>query len=50
VVENFEMPIEIEVNGKTQWLYPTNEWQKAKIDAAEISIDRDYYITHKQLN
>ena len=44
------MPIEIEVNGKTQWLYPTNEWQKAKIDAAEISIDRDYYITHKQLN
>ena len=50
VVENFEMPIEIEVNSKTQWLYPTNEWQKAKIDAAEISIDRDYYITHKQLN
>tara|TARA_B110000037_G_scaffold22516_1_gene25350 strand:+ start:8933 stop:10579 length:1647 start_codon:yes stop_codon:yes gene_type:complete len=50
VVENFEMPIEIEVNGKTQWLYPTTVLQKTKIDASEISIDRDYYIDHKQLN
>jgi len=50
VVENFEMPLEIEVNGKTQWLYPTAVWQKTKIDASEISIDRDYYIDHNQLN
>ena len=50
VVESFEMPIEIEVNGKTQWLYPTTVLQKTKIDASEISIDRDYYIDHKQLN
>jgi len=50
VVESFEMPIEIEVNGKTQWLYPTTVLQKTKIDASEISIDRDYYIGYKQLN
>ena len=50
VVESFEMPIEIEVNGKTQWLYPTTVLQKTKIDALEISIDRDYYIGYKQLN
>ena len=49
VVENFEMPIEIEVNQKTLWLYPTADWQKKEINVSKINIDRDYYINHKQL-
>jgi aminopeptidase N len=50
VVEDFEMPIEIGVNKDNLWLYPNSDWQKIKIKASKISIDRDYYITHKQLN
>ena len=50
VVENFKMPLEIEINAKTQWLTPTEVWQTTAINATEISIDRDYYIEHKQLN
>jgi aminopeptidase N len=50
VVKNFEMPIEISVKKDNLWLYPNADWQKTKIKASKISIDRDYYITHKQLN
>jgi len=50
VVENFKMPIEIEVNGVTQWLYPTTIWKTIKIGSKKINIDRNYYINHKQLN
>ena len=50
VVENFEMPIEIEINQEALWLYPTADWKKMKINSKQISIDRDYYINHKQLN
>jgi aminopeptidase N len=50
VVENFKMPIEIEVNGVTKWLYPTTIWKTIKIGSKKINIDRDYYINHKQLN
>jgi len=49
VVKNFEMPIEIEINNDNLWLYPNAAWKKTKIKTSEISIDRDYYITHKQL-
>ena len=50
VVENFKMPIEIEVNGVTEWLYPTTIWKTIKIGSKKINIDRNYYINHKQLN
>ena len=49
VVENFEMPIEIEINEKSYWIYPNTDWKKMKIDTSEIRIDRDYYIEYKQL-
>ena len=49
VVENFEMPIEVEVNKENYWLYPNSNWQKMEINASEIRIDRNYYIEHKKL-
>ncbi len=49
VVDGFEMPIEIEINDKNQWLYPTAVWQKTEINSSKINIDRNYYIDHKQL-
>lgn len=50
VVENFEMPIEIEINKENRWLSPNNEWQKMEINTSKITINRNYYIDHKQLN
>ena len=50
VVENFKMPIEIEINDITQWLYPSTDWQKMEFNNKKLIIDRDYYIDLKQLN
>ena len=50
IVDGFQMPIEVEINEENQWLYPTADWKKTKINSTEINIDRDYYIDHKQLN
>jgi aminopeptidase N len=49
VIENFEMPIEIEINKENYWLYPNSDWQKMEINSSEIHIDRSYYIEHKKL-
>ena len=49
VVENFEMPIEIEINKENYWLYPNSDWQKMEINSSEIHIDRSYYIEYKKL-
>ncbi|PRP68079.1 M1 family metallopeptidase [Nonlabens agnitus] len=46
VVEGFEMPIEIEVNGKNQRIIPTTEFQNLDLDGkeADIAVDEDYYV------
>ena len=50
VVENFKMPIEIEIDDQTERIYPTEVWKTIKISSKKINIDRNYYINHKQLN
>ena len=49
VVENFKMPIEIEIDQEKKWLYPTEEWQKMTIKSNQIVLDRDYYVNSNQL-
>ena len=49
VVENFKMPIEIEIDQEKKKLYPTEEWQKMPINTDQIVLDRDYYVDSNQL-
>ena len=49
-IENFNMPIEIIIDKKNQKLFPKNKWQELEIKNKKISIDRDYYVTSKNLN
>lgn len=46
VVADFEMPVEILVNGKNQWITPTTERQKLKLKSknATIEVDDDFYV------
>jgi len=44
------MPIEVLINNKIKWLYPTNSWKEINIKNQTIEIDRDYYILSKNLN
>ena len=49
-IDGFNMPIEVLINNKIKWLYPTNSWDEVNIKSQNIEIDRDYYILSKNLN
>jgi len=44
-VDGFNMPLRIDVNGTTKWLYPTAEWKEIKIrKGSKIDTDVNFYI------
>lgn len=51
-VEGFDMPVKINLNGKTQWLYPKADWNTLSIDTAieDFNIDVNFYIKSKHIN
>ncbi|MDE1208186.1 M1 family metallopeptidase [Tenacibaculum larymnensis] len=49
VVEGFDMPLRINVNGKSILLTPTENWQTKTIKASSIKIDKNYYINSKSV-
>ena len=44
VIDNFTMPLEIEVLGKNIWIYPTTNKKSIDINSDKIKIDKDYYV------
>ena len=44
VIDNFTMPIEIEILGENIWIYPTTKKKSMEINSDRIKIDRDYYV------
>ncbi|MEO1032280.1 MAG: M1 family metallopeptidase, partial [Bacteroidota bacterium] len=50
IVKDFDMPIEVELNGKTEWLFPSSEWKTKPIKGTDFKVDRDYYIYSKKVN
>ena len=51
VVKGFNMPIKVKINGAIKTLVPTSYWKTISLEQnkAEITIDRNYYVTSKQL-
>ena len=49
VIDGFDMPIEVKIDGETKLLQPTNKFQKMKIKNLFINIDNDYYVYSKDL-
>ncbi|WGD34988.1 M1 family metallopeptidase [Olleya sp. YS] len=51
IVEDFKMPIQVEIDGQTQWINPSskNQTLKLKSKIPEIKIDRDFYIEVKAI-
>jgi aminopeptidase N len=51
VVNGFAMPVEILVNGDSQWITPTAMSQQLKLNArkASIEVDEDYYVRLKKI-
>ncbi|OZV68039.1 M1 family metallopeptidase [Winogradskyella aurantia] len=49
IVKGFDMPIEVLIDGKGQWLFPSSEWKAMPINTTDFKVDRDYYIYSKKL-
>ncbi len=49
IVEGFDMPIQIEIGDKTEWLFPKAEWKTKPIDTDDIQLDRDFYVDSKKI-
>ena len=43
------MPIEVIIDGKNTFLYPTSEFKKMPIDNLYINVDDDYYVFTRDL-
>ncbi|WP_179320478.1 M1 family metallopeptidase [Winogradskyella helgolandensis] len=48
-VEKFDMPIQVEIGEKSEWLFPKAEWQSKKVFSEDFKIDRDFYVNSKKL-
>lgn len=51
IVDKFDMPIQVSINGKSEWIFPKAEWQtKAlELDNPSLIIDRDFYVYAKPI-
>ena len=51
-VDNFKMPLLINIDEKEHWIKPTNEWKSIKIPSANSSIrvNNNFYIKSLQIN
>ena len=51
IVEGFDMPVQITINKKEQWLFPKADWKTIPINsnASTFAIDRDFYVYVKKL-
>ena len=52
VVEEFDMPVRVFVDGDEKWLFPekNSEWKTEKLVGKEITIDRNFYIESKKVD
>ncbi|WP_250434422.1 M1 family metallopeptidase [Hanstruepera flava] len=49
IVDKFDMPIEVTIDNKKQWLFPTAQWKTLSIKSNNIEIDKDFYVYSKKL-
>lgn len=51
ILENFEMPVIVVLNGKEQWIHPTANWKTLKISKpiATVKIKKDFYVEAQDL-
>ncbi|WP_299000742.1 M1 family metallopeptidase [uncultured Tenacibaculum sp.] len=47
VVKGFNMPLRITINGESELLYPTEDWQTKKMNGNSIEVDENFYVYSK---
>ena len=49
IIENFDMPIRVNINGSQQWLFPKAEWKTMSITGDDITIDENFLVYSTKL-
>jgi aminopeptidase N len=51
IVDDFDMPVQVSIDEKEQWLFPKADWKTLPLDSKNpsLNIDRDFYIEVKKL-
>jgi len=49
IVDKFDMPIQVTIDEKEQWLFPNAEWKTMPIEGTSIEVDPDFYVEVKKL-
>jgi aminopeptidase N len=51
IVDNFDMPVQVWINDKEQWLFPKADWQTIILDSNNnvLKVDRDFYVNVNKL-
>ncbi|WP_417800890.1 M1 family metallopeptidase [Tenacibaculum sp.] len=49
VVKGFNMPIKVTIDGKEEFLNPTENWQTKTIEGNVIEVDKNYYVNSKSV-
>ncbi len=51
IVDHFDLPLKVDIDGKTEWIHPTNKWQSKNINSenSKFTVDRNFYINTKKL-
>lgn len=52
VIDGFDMPIVVMVNGKEEWIQPKEKWKSKKFSRAinEIEVKDDFYVESQKIN
>ncbi|GLU44342.1 M1 family metallopeptidase [Allomuricauda sp. NBRC 101325] len=49
VVEDFDMPVRVFVDGSEKWLFPNSEWKTEKLEGSKLVFDTNFYIETKKI-
>ncbi|MDC6365096.1 MULTISPECIES: M1 family metallopeptidase [Flavobacteriaceae] len=49
IVEDFDMPIRVFVDGQEQWLFPNHEWKTEQLTGEEMIFDNNFYIETQKI-
>lgn len=49
ILEGFDMPIQIEFDDQSEWIFPTAAWKSIEITSKKIKIDKDFYVESKKI-
>ncbi|NMH86718.1 M1 family metallopeptidase [Flavivirga algicola] len=51
IVDKFDMPVQVRINGYDQWLFPKSDWKTmaTELKIMSFEVDRDFYIETNKL-